>query len=214
MKTDDLIATLAADTTPAPRIGPMAWLGLACAAALVLAVALLAAWLGVRPDLMLAMRLKSFWMKAGYTGWLAVAAFVAVTRLARPGARLGAALWLAILGVLAMTMMGGVRLMAAPPAERMHDWMGHSWTFCPFLIMGVSAPAFAVIVWAVRRYAPTKLRLTGAGAGLLAGAIGAAVYGLLRCNETTAAFVATWYTLGIAVCAAVGAVLGPRLLRW
>ena len=27
-------------------------------------------------------------------------------------------------------------------------------------------------------------------------------------------FVATWYTLGIALTAALGALLGPRLLRW
>jgi hypothetical protein len=28
------------------------------------------------------------------------------------------------------------------------------------------------------------------------------------------AFVATWYTLGIAATGALGALLGPRLLRW
>jgi hypothetical protein len=27
-------------------------------------------------------------------------------------------------------------------------------------------------------------------------------------------FVAVWYTLGIACCALIGFVLGPRLLRW
>ncbi len=214
MKTDELIAALSADTTPNPRGGLKTWLGLACLVALVLATGVLVAWLGVRPDLMLAMRLKSFWMKAGYTGWLGLAAFVGVARLARPGGRLGVALWLAALGVIAMAGMGGMRLMTAAPGERMHDWMGHSWTICPIFIIGVSAPAFAAIIWTMRRYAPTRLVLAGAGAGLLAGAIGAAVYGLLRCNETSAAFVATWYTLGIVACAAIGALLGPRLLRW
>jgi hypothetical protein len=47
----------------------------------------------------------------------------------------------------------------------------------------------------------------------LAGGVGATVYGLY-CQETAAAFVATWYTLGVAACAAVGALLGPRILRW
>jgi hypothetical protein len=26
--------------------------------------------------------------------------------------------------------------------------------------------------------------------------------------------VVTWYSLGVAACVAIGAVLGPRLLRW
>jgi hypothetical protein len=65
----------------------------------------------------------------------------------------------------------------------------------------------------LRQLAPTRLRLAGAGAGLLAGALGATVYGL-HCPETGAAFVATWYSLGVATWAAIGAALGPRLLRW
>ncbi|MDQ2861234.1 MAG: DUF1109 domain-containing protein [Pseudomonadota bacterium] len=55
--------------------------------------------------------------------------------------------------------------------------------------------------------------MAGAAAGLLAGAAGATVYGLY-CDETAALFVVTWYTLAIAVCAAIGALLGARWLRW
>jgi hypothetical protein len=61
--------------------------------------------------------------------------------------------------------------------------------------------------------APTRLRLAGAAAGLLAGGVAATVYGL-HCQEMTAAFVVTWYSLGVAASVAVGALLGPRLLRW
>jgi hypothetical protein len=39
------------------------------------------------------------------------------------------------------------------------------------------------------------------------------VYGLY-CEEFSAAFVACWYTLGIASCAFFGAILGPNVLRW
>ncbi|MFX4982815.1 NrsF family protein, partial [Acinetobacter baumannii] len=34
------------------------------------------------------------------------------------------------------------------------------------------------------------------------------------CAEATALFVISWYTLGIAASAALGALAGPRLLRW
>ncbi len=50
-------------------------------------------------------------------------------------------------------------------------------------------------------------------AGLLAGGVGASVYALW-CRESTAAFVAVWYTLGIVACGGIGALLGPLVLRW
>jgi hypothetical protein len=60
---------------------------------------------------------------------------------------------------------------------------------------------------------PTRLLLAGAAAGLLAGAIGAAVYAL-HCPEVEAPFIAIWYVIGMFIPAFFGALLGPRLLRW
>ena len=61
--------------------------------------------------------------------------------------------------------------------------------------------------------APTRLALAGAAAGLLAGAGGALIYAL-HCPEMAAPFLAIWYLLGMLIPTAVGALLGPRLLRW
>ena len=66
---------------------------------------------------------------------------------------------------------------------------------------------------ALRGLAPTQLRLAGLAAGLLAGGVGAIGYAL-SCTEVGLPFVATWYSLGIALTGALGALLGPRLLRW
>lgn len=55
--------------------------------------------------------------------------------------------------------------------------------------------------------------LAGAGTGLLAGAVGAFAYAFY-CPETAAPFLAIWYALGIAIPAALGALLGPRVLHW
>ena len=55
--------------------------------------------------------------------------------------------------------------------------------------------------------------LAGAAAGLLSGTGGALIY-TLHCTEMAAPFLAIWYLLGILIPAAVGALLGPRLLRW
>jgi hypothetical protein len=44
-------------------------------------------------------------------------------------------------------------------------------------------------------------------------ALGACGYAL-ACAEPSPAFVAAWYTLGILATGALGAALGPRVLRW
>ena len=56
-------------------------------------------------------------------------------------------------------------------------------------------------------------RAGGFAAGIFAGAIGALGYSL-ACPEASMAFVAVWYTLGIALTGAAGALVGPWALRW
>ena len=65
MKTDDLIDLLAKDAAPQPGGGVAGRLAMASGLAALGALALLLAWLGLRPDLHLAMRTGPFWMKAG-----------------------------------------------------------------------------------------------------------------------------------------------------
>jgi len=72
---------------------------------------------------------------------------------------------------------------------------------------------FAAIVWALRRGAPTRLRFSGAVAGVVAGGLGAAAYAF-NCTSDTLPFIAVCYGAAIAMCALAGAELGPRLLRW
>jgi hypothetical protein len=84
---------------------------------------------------------------------------------------------------------------------------------CPWLIAACAAPIFLALVWALRGLAPTRPRLAGAAAGLAASGLGAAVYAV-HCAEPGGAFVLIWYSLGILLPTAVGALIGPRLLRW
>lgn len=213
MKTDELIAALAAD---APPIAPGALrrrLALALLVATGAATALVLVWLGMRPDMHFAMRKAAFWIKAGYTLALAACGFSLTLRMGRPGARAGPALALAPAIFGALAVLAAAELLASPAGLRMDQLMGDSWRVCPLLIMAIAAPVFAATIWALRGMAPTRLRLAGASAGLLAGGVGATVYGL-HCMEMSAAFVVSWYSLGVAGCVAVGALIGPRLLRW
>lgn len=91
--------------------------------------------------------------------------------------------------------------------------MGHSASSCPWSIAFLSLPTFAGALWAMRKMAPTRPAWAGAAAGWLSGAVGALAY-TLHCTELSAPFLLTWYTLGMALPAVVGAALGRWVLRW
>lgn len=210
MKTDDLIEALAAGIEPVRPARLSLWM---VGGALVVALATVVVMLGVLPDLAEAVRGPVFWSKAAYTGALAAASVWLVTRTGRPGATLGFAGWsiAAIVGLAGV--VGAIELILLPSEARMDDWLGFTWKICALNILKVSAFTAPLIFLAARRLAPTRPMQAGAAAGLLTGAVAATAYGL-HCPEATAAFVATWYTLGMALAAALGAVIGRFALRW
>lgn len=211
--TDALIEALAADVAPVPRAAVSARIALALLGGGTLTLVLVLAVLGPRPDLMSAMRGQAIWMKWGYTLALAAVSIAVTQQLARPERRGARWLWLAAIPVVLIAALALRELAGAPASTWTVLWLGHSWRVCPLRVLALSLPIFAGLCWAFRRLAPTRLRLAGAAAGFAAGTVAATLYGF-ACDETSALFLATWYSLGIAGAAAVGALLGPRLLRW
>lgn len=213
MRTDDLIQSLAADSRPVSRHAVERRVALGTAMGILAAVVLLFGYFGLRSDIHQAMFGFSFWMKAFYTASLAVISLAAVVHVARPDAGRATWLWLLVLPVVVIAMLSMHEFMTVPRNKWMPMWLGHSWRQCSTSVILLSLPVFLGLLWAFRTLAPTRLRLAGAIAGLAAGATGATVYGL-HCGEVMATFVLTWYTLGMAASAALGALIGPRLLRW
>lgn len=213
MKTDDLIALLAHDAAPVKRGALPLRVGLFAALGAIGAFVILVPWIGMRPDLAEAVMGMNFWMKAIYTGGLGVAGLALFERLARPGAK-GRTGWI-LAGAFAITIVGIAvyQLMSTPMDQMRAAFMGVSWTTCPWRIFTLSIPGLVVLMWTMRRYAPTRPALAGAAAGLLAGGVAATVYGL-HCQETAAPFVALWYSAGVILSTMAGALAGTRLLRW
>lgn len=210
MKTDDLIEALALGVEPVRPARPaLPWLALAALLA-VLAVVVL---LGVRSDISEAMRGAAFWLKAAYTAGLTASGLWLATRLGRPGLPAGAATWaFAVLVGLAL-VAGATELIRLQPDQRMDAWLGFTWRICSLNILKVGALAAPLVWLSARGLAPTRPMLSGAALGAATGGMAATAYGL-HCPEATAAFVATWYTLGIAAAAVLGALLGRYALRW
>lgn len=211
MKTAALIELLARNAGPAPRavvarrLAPAMLMGVAASSALALMV------IGPLPGAVFTT--PAPWIKLAYALGLGGAAALLTARLSRPVSRLSAPRILAIGVVAAVALLGAVSLALTPASERLSAVLGQTWVACPWLLMGFSLPALAGLLWAVRGLAPTQPRRAGFACGLLAGCLGALGYSL-ACPESSASFVAIWYSLGIGMTALVGGGLGPGVLRW
>lgn len=213
MNTDELIRRLAADAAPAPRHAFVRRHGRGMLLGAGGSVLLMALLFGIRPDLHELAATPLFWAKLAFPFATAAAAWPLVLRLSRPGAALGWRVWLVAVPVAIVWLAAANALLQAAPAQRLELVLGSTWRECPFNIALLSLPGFVGACWAMKGLAPTHLRAAGAAAGLLAGATAALAYSL-HCPETSVAFWAVWYLLGMLLPALLGALLGRRLLRW
>ncbi|EJZ18670.1 DUF1109 domain-containing protein (plasmid) [Rhizobium sp. Pop5] len=212
-KTDDIIESLVGDLKPVPRHALRRRLALGIAPALGLSLLLMLVILGLRVDMHEALVLPVFWIKSAYNALIAAAALLAAHRLSRPDGSKGRFFGLLAIIFAAMAAVAAIQLTMAPAADYRVLILGSSALHCPLLIFAFALPVYAGAVWALRRAAPVDLNLTGFVAGIAAGAAGAWVYSWF-CTENGMPFVLIWYSIGILLTGAFGALTGPRLLRW
>ncbi len=213
MKTDDLIACLAADATPQPPgmlerrlISVLPLAALAALAGVLL-------WLGLRADLARAVTGGVFWAKAAFSLLVMGGGLWLLSRAGRPGALARWPVLMLVLTLAAALVAGLTQYLLAGEPDRTALVMGVSARVCSTNIAILSLVSAPLTVWAARRFAPLRPGLAGAALGLLIGGIAATVYGL-HCPERTFVFIGLWYTLGMAVPAIVGVIAGRFLWRW
>lgn len=210
MKTDDLIAALAADTRPGPSVAQR--LSRALPGAMALAVVAFALFWGVRPDLAAAMAspagLKPLVPLA--TAGLAGALALTLSRPEARGGRTAAALWVfaaalvaAFAAALASGGLSGLRSALATP----------SLITCLTSIPALAIPLLAANLWALSAGAPRHPARAGALGGLAAGSLAAALYALF-CDQDAALFVLPAYGAAVAIVALAGRQIGAHALRW
>jgi hypothetical protein len=213
MKTDDFIGLLATGVAPVDRHALAKRFGVAVLVALLLSTLLMMAVFGIRSDLGEVMQTPIFWAKVALALCLVIGAWRVLSRLARPGVSPGAGTLLLVAAVAAVWAGTADVLINTAPGQRGAIILGKTWKTCALNIGLLSIPGFIALFWALRGLAPTRLRLTGACGGLLAGALATLVY-CLHCPEMDIPFWGVWYLLGMLVPSAIGALLGPRWLRW
>jgi hypothetical protein len=211
MRTEALIEFLAQGEQPVRRFVALRAFMLAAAAGLVLSAALAVGMRGPAPGEIYGTAAQ--WIKLAYAGTLGLAAGWLAIRLALPAARVRIPRRAVTLVATAMATIGIASLLLMPSGTRLAAFLGESWRTCPWNVLVLSLPALAATLWAMRGLAPTRAPVAGFAAGVFAGALGAFGYAL-SCPETSPAFVAAWYSLGVGLTGLLGAALGPRVLRW
>jgi hypothetical protein len=212
MRTDNLIHALATNLQPAPRHLVSTRILLGVVAGVLASLALLFALIGPRPDLLLALGTTSFWSKAAYIATTAAMALWVVARLARPGTS-AKEFWLLAVPVAIYLPVVVWELAHTDQTLWGSMLLGHGWRLCTWLVLGLSMPVFAGLLWAFRGFAPTHSEIAGAAAGVCSGAVAGIVY-CLHCPTDTALFAFAWYTLAFTIAGGLGAMLGRRFLRW
>ena len=213
MKTNDLIAMLAADASAIPTASPLRRCAQAIAAGMTASLVLVLTLWGLNPELSELTHTQVFWVKVLWLVLTCTFAAPVVMQLSRPGMAAGRGVWGIAAALLGMTVLALAQVATVDADTGMQLMLGESWQMCSASIAALSVPLLAALLWMLRGMAPTRPALAGASAGLMAGSLASLVYSL-HCTETAYAFVAVWYVAGIAVMAGVGALLGSRLLRW
>ena len=212
MKTDELIRTLGADAKSTVMPLGKVWFA-ALLFALAAAAFLLFMTIGMRPDFMQAMETVRFLFKFVFTSTVAITAFLALRMLALPGAAVGKfGRWL-LLGPLLMLAAVMLELLAIPSSDWGRRLVGNNMFVCLTFIPLVGLCPLAALVATLKHAAPTRPTLAGAVAGLLAGGVAATFYAA-HCVDDSPLFVASWYSLGIAILAGLGALAGRFFVRW
>lgn len=211
LRTDQLIRGIVADL-PTPSGSVAKILSMSVGLSVLFSLTAMLLWLGPRPEMGEAMRGAPFWIKAGYTFMVGTAGLFAIERLGRPGATATSSFVIIAITISVLTLAAGIEIAMAPSGDRLKLWLGNSSSVCLWAIAVLSLPLLMGAFLALRRLAPTRYAVAGVAAGLMAGGYGACIYSL-HCTEYAMSFLATWYTFGVLLVAAAGALLS-RLLRW
>ncbi len=211
MKTDELIAALAADNrTERP---PAALLWPALALALVAAVVAVRVTLGFRDDLLLTLVEPLAAMRYVLTAALGLLGIQLALVLARPEGRSMARIWLVLLPVVGALALLVWAYISTPAEGRQMALVGKTMVTCLVTIPLLSVLPVAAILVSLRRGATTAPALAGFAAGLGGSGLAAAAYAM-HCTEDSPLFYVTWYGLAIGGVTLVSTLIGARLLRW
>jgi hypothetical protein len=169
-------------------------------------------WLGPREDMMAGKPDSMFLLRGGILLLLGLANGYAAIAMASPSVgRQGSGWQIALAAAALFPLAALIVAMSAGPA----DAMAASQTGLQCLrmsVMGGLATAVPMVMH-LRRGAPTSPERAGWLTGIASGGLGAFAYGF-HCPFNNIIYIGLWYTLAVGICAVIGRLVVPRLIRW
>jgi hypothetical protein len=210
MNTDELIAALSRETPAVPPRLVEKRLGLAALVALLGSAAVVLFFFGPRANLTAVP--AAFVLKALFGAAMAAAAAPLVLQSARPAGRLDRAALPFIGLVIASALAAAVLVALAPEGRRIAAFV-QGFPPCLKQVPLAAIPGAIAVFLAFRSLSPTRLVHAGAAAGAVSGALAVVAYAM-HCPIDSPGYVLAWYPVAVLICTGVGALVGPRLLRW
>tara|TARA_R110001599_G_scaffold71376_1_gene199271 strand:+ start:3492 stop:4130 length:639 start_codon:yes stop_codon:yes gene_type:complete len=212
MMSDKMIDSLVDDLTPVKPLKARNGLALTLVIAAVFAVAV-AVFGGLRGDILMGIPHPMFFLRAGALLLLGVTSSYAVIAMSQPAVGNSFKGWVwALLAALLFPATAIVMAMMAAP-DNMAILVPRYGLECLGISMLLGTGIAATQVMWLRRGAPVALNRAGWLVGMSSGALGAAAYSL-HCPFNSIFYVGLWYSLAVVLCAVVGRLVVPHLIRW
>ncbi|NVD28795.1 DUF1109 domain-containing protein [Parasphingorhabdus flavimaris] len=212
MMSDKMIDSLVDDLTPVKPLKARSGLALTLVIAAVFAVAV-AVFGGLRGDILMGIPHPMFFLRAGALLLLGVTSSYAVIAMSQPAVGNSFKGWVwALLAALLFPATAIVMAMMAAP-DNMAILVPRYGLECLGISMLLGTGIAATQIMWLRRGAPVALNRAGWLVGMSSGALGAAAYSL-HCPFNSIFYVGLWYSLAVVLCAVVGRLVVPHLIRW
>ncbi|TAJ79673.1 MAG: DUF1109 domain-containing protein [Sphingobium sp.] len=210
--TNFLIAQLVDGLEPVRPLRLSSGLGFALAG-LVVTVATVALLFGIRPDVIAGHFDPVFLLATGLFLLLGLSSAATVIVMSRPrvGSDHGGWVWAAAMTALlpvAAAIIGIGRGPGAFSASAVEHGLD-----CLMMGSALAFLTFAVLVWWLRRGAPTSPERAGLLAGIAAGSFGIFAFSF-HCIYSDIVHIGIWHSLVVVLSGAIGRLVVPRLIRW
>ncbi len=182
-------------------------------AGLAVTVAIVALMIGLRPEVAAGRFDPVFLLATGLFLLFGLACAVTVIVMSRPqvGSNHGGWLWAAAMA--ALLPLAAVIIAISPQETSLQVATIEHGLECLMMGSALASLTFAVLIWWLRKGAPTSPERAGLLAGVAAGSFGIFAFSL-HCDHSDIIHIGLWHSAVVVICAAIGRLAVPNIIRW
>lgn len=207
-----LIAQLVDGLEPVRPLRLSSGLGFALAG-LGVTVTTVALLFGIRPDVVTGRFDPVFLLATGLFLMLGLACAVTVIMMSRPRVGSDHGGWVWAVAMAALLPVAAVIISLGRGSAAFTDSAAQQGLDCLMAGSGLGLMTFGVLIWWLRRGAPTSPERAGLLAGIAAGSFGIFAFSF-HCSYNDIVHIGLWHSGVVVVSALVGRIVVPPLIRW